>query len=401
MSQKTINSALIANSPMERIPVELKEKIQKKKPFIDIHTHVFTVNDVPPNFLGIRIPMNRRFIGAVSQVAYWMKRGFRKSRSRDETSGIGYFLKTMKGRSSEYNYKRMAKTYYADHPDALFGILTMDMNVGIGRANNSIRSQLGTIAMLRNQFPTKILPYACIDPRRGDEALELFEDAFNTNGYLKYVGLKVYPSLGYLPSHPILMKMYAICEEKGIPVLTHCSSGSTHGSDKKQNSVPGIYVNDKDEYVKNADFKAAMFHKKRDYRDFFNRPQNWAPVLDKFPNLNLNIAHFGGDDAWKEFASTKASNEWVDTIIKFMKEYDHVYADFSYTLYDRKYSRCLKKQMENDPEIMEKVLFGSDYYMLVIEDDYRTILRNFKSDMGPELMERLTVTNPNKHLFGI
>ncbi len=386
----------ILDDPMDRLPIEMRNKFKNSEPFIDIHTHIFTLNDVPSKFLGIRIPMSRRFIGGLSGVI----NKFSGKKNRDDMKGIDYFLTTMKDRSSNAIYRRMNKVYYLDkHPDAIYGILTMDMTQGIdGGSHNSIWTQFSTVAMIRNLNPDKIIPFACIDPRR-DKAMDLFEQMFNSKMPYKYFGLKVYPSLGYLPTHPTLMKMLEVCAAKGIPVLTHCSSGSTHGSLKRKDNVPGTFVNDKGEHIQNADFKTRVLHRKDDYRDFFNRPQNWEPVLEKFPNLKLNIAHFGGDVAWEDYLNGK-NTKWIDTILGFIDKYDNVYADFSYTLYSQRYSKALKKMMAKNEKLASRTLFGSDYYMLVIEDNYKTIFERFKKDMGPEVMKRIAVDNNREYLIG-
>jgi predicted TIM-barrel fold metal-dependent hydrolase len=396
MAFENIDPTVIPNNPLDRVHPKMKQLLLEKKPFIDIHTHVFNYMDVPSKFIGIRLPMGSRFIGWMSRLLHSIKGG-----DRDKLSRYAYFLETMKSRSSEAIFRRMYKSYYQEYPEAIYGVLTMDMDIGIdGRANRSIWTQLGVVAQLREQYPTRVLPYACIDPRRNDEAIELFQTAFDFDKHLKYFGVKVYPSLGYLPSHPQMMKMYEVCAMKNIPVLTHCSSGSTHGSDRKLNDVKGVFATYEGENKPGPhQFKAARFRKKRDYRNFFNRPHHWIPVLEKYPKLRLNIAHFGGDEAWELFVTGKDKTNWVQTVIDLVKKYENVYADFSYTMYSEKYSKKLRSMMEADPELADKVLFGSDYYMLVIEDKYDKILARFKGDMGPELMHKIAVENPHRHLF--
>jgi hypothetical protein len=35
------------------------------------------------------------------------------------------------------------------------------------------------------------------------------------------------------------------------------------------------------------------------YANFFDHPKNWEPVLHPFPQLRLNLGHFGNDKARK------------------------------------------------------------------------------------------------------
>lgn len=396
MSNFEIDKSLIFDTPLERIPKVLKEQIDIKKPFIDCHTHVFNHNDVPTGYLGIRLPVGRHFLGLLANILHKWK----KNTDRDKMSRYAYFLTTMKSRSSEGIFRRMINKYYSEHQNAVFVVLTMDMDPAIkGQSNRSIWTQLAIIAILREQYPTKVLPFVCIDPRR-DNALEIFQDAFDKNKHLRYFGLKVYPSLGFLPSHPNLMKMYEVCEEKNIPILTHCSSGSTHGS-KRKLDVEGIFVDNDNNWKEGPHrFKAKFLRKKKSYRDYFNRPQHWAPVLDRFKKLNLNIAHFAGDHSWKNYL-TRKDNKWIVTIIEFMDSYENVYADFSYTMYSQKHTLKLKEMMQENSKLASRVLFGSDYYMVIIEGNYGEMLERFKNDLGEDFMHQIAVVNPNRHLFGI
>ena len=383
----------IPDSPRDRLVKEMREKFGKGDPFIDIHTHIFTLNDVPASYVGLRLPMTRRFLGRVVRFINSIK----KVEKRDNMSGYTYFITTMKDRSSEAIYRRMNKVYYSEkYPDAVYGVLTMDMNVGIkGGTHNSIWTQFAIVSMIRNVYPDRIIPFAAIDPRRKD-ALELFAEAFDKNKPYKYFGLKVYPSLGYLPSHPVNMQMLEICRDKQIPVLAHCSSGSTHGS-ATEDRAEGIFVHYDGNRETDPVFKSRPFRKHSSYRDFYNRPHHWDAVLEQLPELKLNLAHFGGGEAWKGYLSGE-DPRWVNKIIEQAEKYPNVYTDFSYTLYKPAYATKLKELMEERPKLAEKVLFGSDYYMVVIEEDYRKILERFEGIMGEENMKRLARENNRKYL---
>jgi predicted TIM-barrel fold metal-dependent hydrolase len=279
----------------------------------------------------------------------------------------------------------------------LFCILMMDMIIGIeGKPNNTIEDQMNQLAMIRDKNPVQILPFFAVDPRRTN-AIELFAKAFDPEGPYRFFGFKVYPSLGYLPSHPNLMQIYAICEEKRIPVTTHCSSATVHSSYRKIRDIKGVHFNNQGEET-DGPF-ARTFRNKNAYAMFFNHPRNWDPVLMSFPNLKLNLAHFGGDRQWKDFLAGK-TDTWVARIISMMYSYKQLYADFAYNLYNDGYALKLKQLVADNALIGSRVLFGSDYYMVVTEGHYRNIYASFRSRMGDQLMHQLSVENPSRFLFG-
>jgi hypothetical protein len=77
-------------------------------------------------------------------------------------------------------------------------------------------------------------------------------------------------------------------------------------------------------------------------------------------------------------------DSWVTRIIDLMKCYDRIYSDFSYTLYNNEHSAKLKDLINENKLIGSRVLFGSDYYMIVKEGHFRALKINFISTMGDE-----------------
>ena len=67
----------------------------------------------------------------------------------------------------------------------------------------------------------------------------------------------------------------------------------------------------------------------------------------------------------------------------------------------QKHTLKLKAAMQQHATLASRVLYGSDYYMLVVEGKLHEILNRFKKDMGDELMHQLSVVNPNRYLFGL
>jgi uncharacterized protein len=379
----------IPDNPLDRVPAIMATKVQSRQVFFDVHTHVFTKDDVPNKYLGIRLPFTDRFLGTVGKLLHNLNR----RTDDDKMSRLAYFIEIINSKSSDDIYKLIDK-YYTQ--ESVFGVLMMDMSIGIeGEHNRDLQGQLDAVRILRDNQPAKILPFVAIDPRR-PKALEIFHKAFNQHDDYKFFGLKVYPSLGYLPSHPVLMQMLEVCEAKRIPVLSHCSGATVHSSHRWIKNIEGVKFKPNGTEYQTPINK--LFLGKQAYASFFNTPRNWEPVLRTFPDLKLNLAHFGGGDQWENFLAGK-NDTWVARIIDQLYRYKNVYTDFAYTLTDHRFATRLKQMMQDNQLIANRTLFGSDYYMLVREGHYRNLLANFRTIMGDSLMHKLAVDNPLKHLF--
>lgn len=383
--------ASISSNPWDRIPLALKTNLEAGFPFTDIHTHVFTIDDVPEKFLGIRIPYSTKLLEFAENLLRKIGIG-----NKSKLDRLANFLDIINKKKSEDIFKLLDSIYHqTGAPNALYGVLMMDMAIGIeGPPERCLRDQMDVIRDLRNLYPTRMLPFMAIDPRR-QNAMELFYEAFSNDRPYKFFGLKVYPCLGYLPSHPTLMLMLEICEEKQIPVLSHCSGASVHSSYKKI-EVEGLRLNGAGQAIP---FKETVkFKRRNDYATYFNDAAFWEPVLKRFPKLKLNLAHFGGGDQWEDYVKGKPS--WVQTIIQYFGEYENVYADFSYTFHERNFSIKLKALLDSSPQVASRTLFGSDFYMMVREGHYNDLFKNFRTDITTAHLQQIATTNMKAYLFG-
>ena len=154
--------------------------------------------------------------------------------------------------------------------------------------------------------PGKVFPFLAVDPRRLG-IIKLIDLKIN-KGKGIFRGIKLYPPLGYLPTHPGLVQIFDYCTKYDIPVTTHCSEGGI-ANFRKEN-----YVVSWDRENLLIDFNSLGKSKS----SFYAAPENWIPVLKRWPTLRLNFAHFGGSD------------NWMESIIGIMEKYENVYTDISY-----------------------------------------------------------------------
>ena len=139
------------------------------------------------------------------------------------------------------------------------------------------------------------------------------------------------------------------------------------------------------------------FWSKTDY-SWFNNPKNWVPVLEQVPDLILNFAHFGGYEQWGDYIKGK-KDTWVSRILSLMQAYPGVYSDFSYTLFKRDLHKVLHDLIERNELVRNRVLYGSDYYMVTMEGHFREIKSQFDLNMGDDIINQIAFKNPRLFLF--
>lgn len=286
------------------------------------------------------------------------------------------------------------------HQDAgttIFCPLMMDMSHAFGPTTiRSVHFQMDEMREVRNAFPDRMLPFVALDPNNPEMTL-LFQKAFSLE--YNFFGVKIYPLLGYLPNHPKLMEVFEICEALDIPVTTHCGGNSTRVLGRNF-SLPYCCFDANGQRVEHR--MDVSFMNEDDKANYFNDPQRWLPVLQRYPKLRLNLAHFGGEDAWKDFARHKPDTA-VHKIVELMECYENVYADVSYVLHlaEKKQTGFLdsfEALLEEKERVRNRTLFGSDYYMVVLQEKLPLVTRNMLIRLSDDLVEKLTFTNPRSFL---
>ncbi|NVK27420.1 MAG: amidohydrolase family protein [Flavobacteriia bacterium] len=101
-----------------------------------------------------------------------------------------------------------------------------------------------------------------------------------------FLGVKLYPPLGFdpypdgtpdiNPRKARVLYLYSFCAQRGIPLTVHTSSGGFQLMSKERHKL-------------------------------YTSPERWLPVMDRFPNLRINFAHCGiqnadmdSDHEWKK-----------------------------------------------------------------------------------------------------
>lgn len=213
------------------------------------------------------------------------------------------------------------------------------------------------------------------EERRSPTPLELVQWAI---GEMGFVGVKLYPPMGFLPyansegrlkfperarQYPnfprkldaALDELFAWAERESVPIMAHAADTNAAGP----------------EYSARA------------------RPSNWYPVLTKYPGLRVNLAHFGGFD--KADMADDFDVTWEREIGLLLAAKKQVYADLSYISEmlpdhsDQKRQAMLRRMLlqfvsRYDPEASH-LLYGSDWLMLGRESHHQDYLSRFNGHL--------------------
>ena len=224
-----------------------------------------------------------------------------------------------------------------------------------------------------------------------------------------FAGVKLYPPLGFDPNpgddehiHINSRKkrawyLYKFCQDRQIPLTVHTSDG-------------GFQIMDEALHFK------------------FTSPERWKGVLRNFPNLRINFAHCGvqdaimnkGDHAWKRIlfkelmCAKKADGSWA---------YPNVYSDVSDLLNTKEAYQQWEEGMaalqlsdEEWEHVSNRLLFGSDFMINLRESEcYSNYVSRFVKNepqsfpalkpgkklqfMNEDLRYKMSVTNPERFLF--
>jgi hypothetical protein len=264
------------------------------------------------------------------------------------------------------------------------------------------------------------------------------------------IGFKLYTALGFRPDDyksrsvmsrgsiplkktleaklPDLSDFYTACESNCIPITCHASRGGIFAHDFM------LYY----DYLFGAD-DADDEKKKEFFYDYYVSPFAWENVLKDYKELHLCLAHFGGEEEWG--SEDEAAFSWAQKCIDLAMTYPNFYVDISYFIFKsidmvdcdkvncseegcmyrgRKVPRrpnCpewyeeipaknkLKKALQKYPKLKEKILFGTDWYMIGAEKpEFGRYNKYFNrsiailSEIDKELPAYTMIINPKRFL---
>lgn len=357
---------------------------------INCHTHTFTVDHVPNKFIQVgNIGLVKLLSGPVFNKPFsWFLRNILPFTDRDLLDRYANFVELTANKSQEDTFTRIREYYPSG---TKFIILPMDMRyMAAGKMKCDLEAQLDDLNALYKKFPDLIFPFVAVDPRR-ENILDILKKYVSEH---KFKGIKLYPRLGFYPTDKRLWPIYEFAQKENIPVLSHCSRG-------------GVYTKKITKEMLAHPSKKVKKSKARDFSNYFCEPQNYQQVLEDFPELRICLAHFGGNLEWDKFLENawdplkrgQEKSSWVAEIVDMMRRYPNLYTDISYTAFSSDRYFPLMSIYLDDPQLREKILFGSDFYMVEREKiSEREMSLRIRYALGKEKFDLISGQNVEKFL---
>jgi predicted TIM-barrel fold metal-dependent hydrolase len=252
-------------------------------------------------------------------------------------------------------------------PEAAAVALMMDITREAKGDSQRFREQIWHTSGLALDFPGRVLPFFAVNPARKD-CLELLKRAAEEQGF---VGVKLYPSLGYDPLGPEMRRVYEYCERAQLPLMMHCNQGG-------------------------------FFFAKTDIA--FADPALWKDYLADHPELRICFGHFGGDDALAAAPKPQKIGGWARTILDLMKVSPGVFADVSYHVEamnggdrEERYFKNLQWILD-DPDLGGRVLWGSDFPLVRLRAREENYWHFFQFKLGTDRFRQIAERNPAAYL---
>lgn len=253
--------------------------------------------------------------------------------------------------------------------DALVGLM-MDIrgDTESDRDQERFHKQRDDLMEASLQRPGRVFPFFAVNPKRPDH-FDLMKDALENKGF---VGVKLYPSLGYKVDSDKMMEVYDYCEEHDIPITMHCNH-------------TGFYV--EEEFI-----------------DYCN-PEHWEPILAQHPSLKICFAHFDGHQSFSD-PNGLDEGTWGKKILDLMQndDYSGVYADVSYHTdmmgepeLEQHYLQKINELL-NMPVVQDRILFGTDSWLLRLNMSDELFWSYFQDKLSGPQFQRIASTNPKVFL---
>ena len=375
--------------------------------FYNIHTHIFTMRNAPKHFLGLYMPdgLANAIDKATNTTAGaaaigWLLRHLAGNGGKRYAS----FLQIGKSANELEVFESLMAQY--DDPNMKFTALTMYMEkCGADASESGFDGQLQEAIEVKRCYPDNLLLFMGLDPRWKYSSKEMrktvqayFEKKIMINAtrsVYPFVGLKLYPSMGFYAFDEKLKETFEWAADNGVPVISHC------------NYLGGIYTNDTSYikgnlnpydpyseklYSENFGSRQPVYYEEKNFFrkllgisdnknnlrtcSYFLEPAGYRTMIDFFSKgtnpLKLCLAHYGGDDQilieyrmqtmkGQQYGMLSTQN-WCAQIKDLMSIYPTVYTDISYALSNEKTHGFVFDDLDNKV-YGSRILFGTDFFM--------------------------------------
>ncbi|MEM6736732.1 MAG: hypothetical protein AAF620_11755 [Bacteroidota bacterium] len=326
-------------------------------------------------------------------------------------------------------------------------VLPMDMDyMEAGDPKIPYLEQLEELKKVRKNNPDMI-PFIFADPRRIEKTKAL-KGKKNYTNLLKsslhkkmFDGIKIYPALGYYPFDKDLIDTWLFAQKHSIPIMTHCIEGTVFYRGKKEKKWKKHPIL---EYTNSKGKKVPIplpQSKNYDWTTNFTHPLNYECLLNPvllskylgyqcdLSKLKICLAHFGGSKEWYKYEADGWNNynknithdtekgynrvkntlnngskrtiwwnaSWLSVIYDLMVKYDNVYSDVSFILFNEELFPLLKFIL-NDEKVNNRILFGTDYYVVTQKKTEKSLYTDLRGYIGEDLFYKIAHNNPKTFL---
>lgn len=356
---------------------------------INCHTHIFNRAAVPDRFLPRWLmPIANLLEGNKTSKFFFNLFGSLKKHELALLVRKFHAFLTIGDMKSQLEIFKYLQSFYPE--GTKFCVLPMDMEfMEAGKVPQSYIQQLEELAKIKRDpaYKDLIEPFVFVHPERAN-ILDIVKQYIGVEGF---AGLKLYPPLGYYPFDERLNKVYEYAQQYQIPITTHCARGGVF--------YKGKITNDMLTHPKTGEHVKSQ--KNKFFTDIYTDPDNYRYVLDQFPDLKINLAHFGGYDEWNKFLGNTyddGKENWYNKVISMLRKYPNVYSDISYTMFNPDLFNLLKLTLQDDT-VKGKILYGSDFYMVEQETTERQFLTNIRAYIGEDNFKLIAEQNPKLFLY--
>lgn len=352
---------------------------------INCHTHIFNRAIVPNKFLPFFLRPLANLLER-DKTAKGLQKVLSFIGKKDTALLVKKFSQFLKigDLKSQLEIFKLLQQFYPQ--GTKFCVLSMDMEfMQAGDVKQTFKSQLDELAAIKKDpaYKDLILPFIFIHPERAG----LFSLVRKYIEEENFAGLKMYPPLGYFPFDERLDQVFSYAEKNALPITSHCARGGVFykgkiTSEMRKHPITGnVYPQ----------------HKNKFFTDIYTDPDNYEYLFVKFPELKVNLAHFGGFDEWQKYLQNTidadGETNWYEKVKTVLRKYKNSYTDISYTLFNPDLIPLLKISLQ-DPTIKGKILFGTDYYMIEQESSEKEFSINLRAELGEEYYRLIAEYNP-------
>lgn len=369
----------------------------ERRIYYNCHTHIFNVHVIPENILGnamgyvlraLRFPQTDRSILALLGLV-----GIFSDNGNIERIKM-FFREFVKGGQIGVA-QHLINEYKAFLPEQYFRfvVLTQDMDCnGVEKPEVDIKGQIMAVSEIRcrnySHISEEILPFVGINPfgyKSSEELLAFVKECIEER---RFCGIKIYPASGYFADDEKLFPLWKYCNDKKIPIMTHCTCGPIYYRGNLAQRLNG-----KVKYPELSYNKVGQAN--------FTDMDYFVKVLAEYEELKICFGHCGGLPEVRayQFSANRRvgeiQNQWYEKLKLMTQEYPNVYCDISFLNTDKAKLEKVYKDYNACNLNPDRLLYGTDFFVNKHKTHEMDAYNRSKDFFD---MDKICSANPSRYL---